>query len=67
MFTTSIVHDAQELTDFGIKNVGMMWLWVQARSEEIYDALRGCLPAKLVALFKIRHCSQDTMRWLVGV
>jgi len=24
MFTTSIGHDAQELTDFGIKKVGMI-------------------------------------------
>jgi len=30
------------------------WVWVQARSEEMYGALRGRLPAKLVALFKIR-------------
>jgi len=33
------------------------WVWVQAGSEEIYGALRGRLPAKLVALFKIRDCS----------
>jgi len=30
------------------------WVWVQAGSEEMYGALRGHLPAKLVALFKIR-------------
>jgi len=30
------------------------WVWVQAGSEEMYGALRGRLPAKLVALFKIR-------------
>ena len=30
------------------------WVWVQAGSEEMYGALRGTLPAKLVALFKIR-------------
>jgi len=33
----------------------------------MYGALRGRLPAKLVALFKIRDGSQDTMRWLAGV
>ena len=43
------------------------WVWVQARSEEMYGALRGRLPAKLVALFKIRDCSQDTVRRLAGV
>jgi len=29
--------------------------------------LRGRLPAKLVALFKIRDCSQDPVRRLAGV
>jgi len=29
-------------------------VWVQAGSEEMYGALRGCLQAKLVALFEIR-------------
>jgi len=43
------------------------WVWVQAGSEEMYGALRGRLPAKLVALFKIRDCSQDTVRRLAGV
>ena len=33
----------------------------------MYGALRGHLPAKLVALFKIRDCSQDTVRRLAGV
>jgi len=43
------------------------WLWVQAGSEEIYGALRGRLPSKLVVLFKIRDCSQDTVRWLADL
>ena len=30
------------------------WVWVQAGTEEMYGALRGRLPAKLVALCKIR-------------
>jgi len=33
----------------------------------MYGALRGRLPAKLVAFFKIRDCSQDTVRRLEGV
>jgi len=33
----------------------------------MYGALRGRLPAKLVALFKIRDCSQDTVRRFAGV
>jgi len=43
------------------------WVWVQAGSEEMYGALRGYLPANLVALFKIRDCRQDTVRRLAGV
>jgi len=46
---------------------GNDWGWIQAGSEEMYGALRGRLPTKPVALFKIRHCSQDTVRWLAGV
>ena len=30
------------------------WVWVRARTEDMYGALRCRLPAKLVALFKIR-------------
>jgi len=44
-----------------------VWIWVQAGSEEMYGALRGHLPAKLVALIKIRDCSQDTVRRLARV
>jgi len=33
----------------------------------MYGALRGRLPAKLMALFKIRDCSQDTVRRLAGL
>ena len=43
------------------------WVWVQAGSGEMYGALRGRLPAKLVALFKIMDCSQDTVRRLAAV
>jgi len=43
------------------------WVWVQAGGEEMYGALRGRLPAKLVALFKIRDYAQDAVRRLAGV
>jgi len=43
------------------------WFWVQAGSEEMHCVLRCRLPGKLVALFIIRDCSQDTVRRLAGV
>jgi len=43
------------------------WVWVQAGSEERYGALRGRLPANLVALVKIKDCRQDTLRRLAGL
>ena len=40
------------------------WVWVQAGSEEMYGALRDRLPAKLMALFKIRdyNCENAVRR-----
>jgi len=44
------------------------WVWVWAGTEEIYGALQGRFPAKLVALFKIRHYScEDRVRRLAGI
>jgi len=44
------------------------WVWVQAGSEEMYDALRGRLPAKLVALFKIRdYTCENAVRPVAAV
>jgi len=44
------------------------WVWVQAGTEEMYGALRGRLPAKLVALLKIRDPrSEDTVRRVARV
>jgi len=44
------------------------WVWVRARTEDMYGALRGRLPAKLVALFKIRdYRCEDQVRHLAGV
>ena len=42
---------------FGNQGSGNDLVWVQPGSEKIYGALRGHLPAKLVALFKIRDYS----------
>jgi len=44
------------------------WVCVQAGTEEMYGALRGRLPAKLVVLLKIRDPrSEDTVRRVAGV
>ena len=43
------------------------WVWVQAGSDEMHCVLRCRLPGMLVALFKIRDCSQDTMWRLAGI
>jgi len=42
---------------------------IQAGEENMYGALRGCLPARLIALFKIRsgYMQQDTVYRLAGV
>ena len=43
-------------------------VWVQAGGEGMYCALRGCLPAKLMALFKIRHyISEGGVRRLASI
>jgi len=52
---------------FGNQESQNDWLWVEAGSEEMYGPQRGHLPAKLIALFKILDCSQDSVRRLAGV
>ena len=44
-------------------------VWVQARGENMYGALRGRLPARLIALFKIRsgYMQPNTVYRLAGV
>ena len=44
-------------------------LWIQAAGENMYGALRGHLPARLIALFKIwlGYMQQDTVCRLPGV
>ena len=39
------------------------WAWVQTGDEDIYGVLRGRLPAKLLALFKIRNPRCDGAVW----
>jgi len=44
------------------------WVWVQAGSEETYRALRGRLPAKLVALSKIRdYTCENAVRRVAAI
>jgi len=44
-------------------------VWIQAGGENLYGALRGRLPARLIARFKIRsgYVQQDTVYRLAGV
>ena len=44
-------------------------IWIQAADEHTYSALRGRLPARLIALFKIRsvYMQEDTVCHLAGV
>ena len=58
------VHRVRSTGALHFRNQGSRndWVWVQAGTEEIYGALRGRLPAKLVALLKIRdHRSDDSV------
>jgi len=66
------IHHARSTGALHFRNQGSRndWIWVQAGTEEIYGALRGRLPAKLVALLKIRdyRCDNtDTVRRVAGV
>jgi len=58
------IHHARSTGTLHFRNLGSRndWVWVQAGTEEIYGALRGRLPAKLVALMKISDTrSEDTV------
>jgi len=64
------MHRARFTGDLHFRNLGSRndWVWVQAGTEEMYGALRGRVPAKLVALLKIRdYRSDDTVRRVAGV
>ena len=53
--------------DFRKKGSRNDWVWVQAGDEEMHGALRGRLPAKLLALFKIRNPTCDGMVWRLAI
>ena len=64
------IHRARCTGALRFRNQGCCndWIWVQAGREEMYGALKGRLPAKLVALFKIRdYTCWDTVRRLASV
>jgi len=49
------IYRVRSTGDLHFRNQGSRndWVWVQAGIEEMYGALRGRLPAKLVALLKV--------------
>jgi len=64
------IHRARSTGDLHFRNQGSRddWVWVQVGREEMYGALRGRLPANLVALITIRdYISDDTVRRVAGV
>ena len=64
------IHRARSTGTLHFGNQGSRndWVWVQAGTEEMYGALRGRLPAKLIALLKIRDPrSEDTVRRVASV
>jgi len=68
MFTRSTVHDPPAIYTLETRAVAMIGFGVKAGTAEMYGALRGRLPAKLVALLKLRvYLSDDTVRRVAGV
>jgi len=64
------IHRARSTDTLYFRNLRSRndWVWLQAGIEERYGALRGHLPAKLVALLKIRDPrSEDTVRHVAGI
>jgi len=64
------IHRARSTGALHFRNQGRHndWVWVQAATEEMNGARRGRLPAKLVALLKIRdYRADDTVRRIAGV
>jgi len=64
------IHHAQCTGALHFRNHGSRndWVWDQAGSEEMYGALLGCLPAKLVALFKIRdYTCEIAVCWVAAL
>jgi len=64
------IHRARCTGALHFRNQGSRndWVWVQAGFEEMYGVLRGRLPAKLVALFKIRdYTCENAVRRVAAV
>jgi len=64
------IHSSRCTGPLNFRNHGSRndWVWVRAGTEDMYGMLRGRLPAKLVALFKIRdYRCEDRVRRLAGV
>jgi len=64
------IHCARCTGALNFRNHGSCndWVWVRAGTDDMYGALRGRLPVKLVALFKIRdNRGEDPVRHLAGV
>jgi len=64
------IHHARCRGALNFRNHGSRndWVWVRAGTEDMYGALRGRLPAMLVALFIIRDDRfEDRVRRLAGV
>jgi len=64
------IHRVRCMGALNFRNHGSRndWVWVRAGTEDMYGALRGRLPAKLIALFKIRdYRCEDRVRRLAGV
>jgi len=64
------IHRARCTGALNFRNQGGRndWVWVRAGTEDMYGAPRDRLPAKLVALFKIRdYRCEDRVRRLAGV
>ena len=64
------IHHARCTGALDFRNQGSrnVWVWVQAGEEEMYGAVRGHLPVKLLALFKIRNPTcNGTVRRLASV
>jgi len=64
------IHRARSTGALHFRNQGSRndWVWVEAATEEMYGVLRRRLPAKLVALLKVRdHRCDGTVRRVAGV
>jgi len=64
------IHHARSTGALHFRNQGSCndWVWVQAATEEMYDALQRRVPARIVALLKIRdYRSDDMVRHVAGI